>query len=171
MIWTPPSQRSFNAHGVTASTASLSPGELDTPYMKTLRRTALATTILIAAFWAMSPQTQAAPPSTLLGAWELRSVGGKDPTTINIKSWQIEFREEGKWQYSGAMTGKYEGMKLSGSGTWLLQGSHLDYTAGANKRQTAAHFERSFLTLSPDPVIRLHGKEPVETQYVRAASR
>jgi hypothetical protein len=144
---------------------------VDTQYMRTLRRTALATTILIAGFGAMSPHTQAAPPTSLLGAWELTSVGGKDPATINIKSWQIEFREQGKWLYSGAMTGKYEGMNLSGSGTWLLQGSHLDYTAGANKGQTAAHVERGFLILSPDPVIRLHGKEPVETRYVKAVSR
>ena len=68
------------------------------------------------------------------------------------------------------MTGKYEGMKLSGSGTWLLEGDQLDYTAGANKGKTTVHVDSGSLTLSPDPVIRLHGKEPVKTQYVRRVS-
>jgi hypothetical protein len=81
----------------------------------------------------MSKPTGASPSPSLVGAWHLKSVGGKDPTTISIKSWQIEFREQGNWVYSGAMTGEYEGTKLSGSGTWLLKGSELDYTAGSNK--------------------------------------
>jgi len=118
----------------------------------------------------MSQHTEASPSSNLLGAWKLKSVGGKDPATINIKSWKIEFREQGKWTYSGAMTGEYEGMKLGGSGTWLLEGSQLDYTAGANKGETTVHVGGSSLTLSPDPVVRLHGKELVETRYVRPVS-
>lgn len=139
--------------------------------MTSLRRTALIAATLIVTLGVILSRTQAAPSPSLLGTWELTSVGGKNPDTINIKSWQIEFRQQGKWLYSGGMTGKYEGMKVSGSGTWLLRGDHLDYTAGANTGQAAAHVERNFLTLNPDPVIRLNGKEPVETRYVKSASR
>jgi hypothetical protein len=139
--------------------------------MTTILKPVLASTILlIAAIGAMSSHTNATLLSGLPGTWRLTAVGGKDPITISVRSWQIEFREQGKWLYSGAMTGKYEGMKLSGSGTWSLQGNQLDYTAGANKGQTTVHVERDSLTLSPDPVIRLQGKEPVDTQYVRSVS-
>lgn len=67
------------------------------------------------------------------------------------------------------MAGEYEGTKLSGSGTWTLEGKQLEYTAGTNKGQTVVYLERG--SLSPDPVLRLHEKDPVETQYVRAESR
>ncbi len=139
--------------------------------MNTLRRAVVISTILIAGCAPFSSDTQAAASPSLIGAWELISVGAENPNTINIKSWRIEFREQGKWLYSGAMTGRYEGMQLSGFGTWALQKDHLNYTAGANKGQAVAHFEHSFLILSPDPVIRLHGKELVETRYSKAMSR
>jgi hypothetical protein len=143
-------------------------------YMKTTLRSGLVAAILIVASFGTTPQRIAASPSSpssnLLGAWKLKSVGGKAPSTINIESWQIEFRERGKWTYSGAMTGAYEGMNVSGSGTWLLEGSELDYTAGANKGETTVHVDGGSLTLSPDPVVRLHGKEAVETRYVRPVS-
>jgi hypothetical protein len=139
--------------------------------MKTIQRFAVSGVILIvASSGAISQHTQTSPSSNLQGAWKLGSVGGKDPATINIKSWQIEFREQGKWIYYGAMTGKYEGMQLSGSGTWLLERNQFDYTAGANKGKTAIQIDGDSLTFSPDPVIRLQGKEPIETRYVRLVS-
>jgi len=83
--------------------------------MTTILKPVLASTILlIAAIGAMSSHTNATLLSGLPGTWRLTAVGGKDPITISVRSWQIEFREQGKWLYSGAMTGKYEGMKLSG---------------------------------------------------------
>jgi hypothetical protein len=105
----------------------------------------------------------------LLGTWKLKAVGGKVPATIAIKLWQVEF-QQGNWIYSGSMTGKWEGMKLSGSGTWLLQGNRLEYTAGANTGQATVHIDNDSLVLSPDPGVRLKGKEAVETQYVRLVS-
>jgi hypothetical protein len=138
-------------------------------YMKIMLRSALVAAILIARL-AMSQHTEAPSSSALLGAWKLRSVGGSDPASINIKSWRIEFRAQEQWIYSAAMTGEYEGTKVSGSGTWLLEGSQLSYTVGDNRGKTIAHVDGDSLTLSPDPVIRLHGKEPIETQYVRLAS-
>jgi len=96
-------------------------------------RSALAISILlVAGLGAMSQRTDASsrvlPSANLLGTWQLKAVGGKDPATIAIKSWQVEFREQGNWIYSGSMTGKWEGMKLGGSGTWSVQGNHLEYT-------------------------------------------
>jgi hypothetical protein len=134
-------------------------------------RPALASTVLlIAAIGALSPHTNATPSSALLGTWRLTAVAGKGPGTINVKSWQVEFLGQAKWLYSGEMAGDYEGTKLSGSGTWSVQGNQLDYTAGANKGQTTVHLDRDSLMLSPDPVLRLHGKDPVDTQYLRSVS-
>lgn len=133
-------------------------------------RPALVAAVLVIAGLAMSQHTEAPSSSALLGAWQLKSVGGSDPASINIKSWRIEFRGQGQWIYSGAMTGEYEGTKLSGSGTWSLEGSQLTYTAGDNRGKAIVHVYGDSLALSPDPVIRLHGKEPVDTQYVRLVS-
>lgn len=139
--------------------------------MRTILRLALASSILlIAAIAAMPRHTNAMPSSDLLGAWRLTAVDGKNPTTINVKSWKIEFKEEGKWVYAGAMSGEYEGTQVSGSGTWLLQGNLLDYTAGDTKGQTTVHVDRNSLTFSPDPVLRSGGKVPLETRYVRPVS-
>jgi hypothetical protein len=125
---------------------------------------------VIAAFGCKSQRAEApstvSRPGGLLGKWKLKSVGGKAPATISIKSWQVEFREQGQWQYSGEMSGQYAGMKLSGSGTWLEQGEHLEYTAGAGKGKTTVHFDADSLILSPDPVLVLNGREPVDTRYV-----
>ena len=146
-------------------------GRLAALRMNFKQKSFLAAAILIfAGIGLMSKPTGASPSPSLVGAWHLKSVGGKDPATISIKAWQVEFREHGNWVYSGAMTGEYEGTKLSGSGTWSLKGSELDYTAGSNKGQTTVHIDDRTLTLSPDPVLRFHGKEPVETQYARQAS-
>jgi len=132
-------------------------------------RSALAISILlVAGLGVMSQRTDASsrvlPSANLLGTWKLKAVGGKDPATIAIKSWQVEFREQGNWIYSGSMTGKWEGMKLSGSGKWSLQGNHLEYTAGVNTGKATVHINNDSLVLSPDPVVRLNGKEAVETQ-------
>jgi hypothetical protein len=108
---------------------------------------------------------------SLLGNWKLRTVGGKAPATINIKSWQVDFQIKGKWNYSGEMTGLFDGMKLSGSGTWLVQGDQLEYTAGDSKGKTTVHLDGDSLLLSPDPVIMVKGKQPVETGYVKLRSQ
>ncbi len=143
--------------------------------LKTILRSALASSILIIAGLGAMSQRNEAPKkvslsASLLGTWKLKTVGGGNPATLDIKSWQLEFREQGKWIYSGAMTGKFDGMTLNGSGTWLLQGNQMEYTAGANRGKTTVHVDNNSLVLSPDPVVRLNGKEAVETQYVRLAS-
>src|SRR5579859_929067 len=133
--------------------------------MKTTRKTTRKTTLsaaraglilLVAGFGALS-YSGASPSSKLMGAWKLKSVGGKDPSSINIKSWQIEFRAQGKFVYSGSMAGEFEGTQVSGSGTWTLAGNQLDYTAGDNKGKATVHLDSNSLTFSPDPVLRLHG--------------
>lgn len=136
--------------------------------VRTMLRSALAISILlVAGLGAMSQRTDASarvlPSANLLGTWKLKAVGGKDSATIAIKSWQVEFREQGNWIYSGSMTGKWEGMKLSGSWTWLLQGNRLEYTAGANTGKATVHIDNDSLVLSPDPVVRLNGKEAFNT--------
>ncbi len=138
--------------------------------VRTMLRSALAISILLVAGLRTDASSRLLPSANLLGTWKLKAVGGKDPATIAIKSWQVEFREQGNWIYSGSMTGKWEGMKLSGSGTWPLQGNHLESTAGVNTGKATVHIDNDSLVLSPDPVVRLNGKEAVETQYVRLVS-
>ena len=117
-----------------------------------------------------SPPTKAADARNLVAGWKLSTVSGQSPAALNIKSWRIEFLTEGNWNYSGEMTGVFEGMKVKGSGTWLVREDQLEYTAGDNKGKTTVHLEGDSLLLSPDPVIRLHGREPVETRYVKVGS-
>lgn len=105
--------------------------------------------------------------ANLSGTWRLAKVGGKDPSSADIKSWQISFRDQNKWEFSGVLSGQYAGMTMSGSGTWLLQGTQMQYTAGSmNAGQTSIQISNNSLTFSSDPVIRLNGKDPVETTYV-----
>ena len=144
-----------------------------TPLLRVLLRFALGIWILTITGFAAHSQN---PPGVslsaeLLGTWHLKTVGDKDPGTIAIKSWQVEFREQGKWIYSGTMTGKWEGMTMSGSGIWVLHGSQMEYTAGANAGITTVHVDKDLLVVSPDPVIRLNGKQAIDTQYVRVGPR
>lgn len=110
-------------------------------------------------------------PSNLVGVWKLAKVSGQDPATAaEVKSWQVEFQDQGKWTFSGELTGEYEGTKMSGDGTWTLNGDQMEYTAGSNKGSTTVHAVNGSLVFSPDPVIRPHGTTAVETTYVPAGS-
>jgi hypothetical protein len=106
-------------------------------------------------------------PHALPGTWKLASVGGKSPASIQIDSWQVQFGGDGKWQFSGSLTGDNQGTQMSGAGTWVLQGNDMQYTAGDNKGTTGVNVEKGALVFSSDPVIRVNGKDPVETRYVR----
>ncbi len=110
-----------------------------------------------------------APSANIQGTWKLTAVGGEAPVTAAIKSWQIHF-EQGKWSFSGEMTGQYEGTRLSGSGIWSLSGDELEYTAGNNKGVTRVHVNRNSLIFDADPVIRLDGKQSIRTEYRRSDS-
>jgi len=104
----------------------------------------------------------------LAGAWVLETVGGSPPSTVNIKSWRINFSANQKWTYSGEMTGPFGGAQVSGSGTWTISAVVLEYTAGNNKGQSIVTIQNGTLTLSPDPVIMPDGKTPTVTKYRRA---
>lgn len=144
-------------------------GRLAAEHMKSTFRSALAIVLIITGFGTILEKSEASPSLDLRGAWQLKSVAGKDPTIINIKSWRIEFQGHEKWIYSGTMAGEFEGTQLNGSGTWLLDGNQLRYTAGDNTGTTTVRIEGSSLKLSPDPVLRVSGKEPIDTEYMRLA--
>ncbi len=105
----------------------------------------------------------------IIGSWNLKTVSGNSPDKISIKSWKIDFSEDGKWNYSGEMTGQFEGMELKGSGTYKINGKEFEYTAGENSGKSAIEIKDKFLVLSPDPVIKPNsGKVDVKTVYERA---
>jgi hypothetical protein len=103
----------------------------------------------------------------VVATWELKSVAGRAPETLNIKSWEIAFRRGGRWTYSGEMKGPYEGLKLSGDGTWKTEGAQIRYAAGDNQGQSEFMIEKNVLTLSPDPVVMPDGKTHAATTYQR----
>lgn len=107
----------------------------------------------------------------LVGAWDLKSVGGADPSSINIRTYKVVFEEGGTWRYEATMSGQYEGMQLKGSGSWSVKGDKLQYTAGANKGETSIRISRNSLTLSPDPVLRPKGTDVVEATYARSGAQ
>ncbi len=105
----------------------------------------------------------------IIGAWNLKTVGGGEPSKINIKSLQVEFSADGKWSYSVSMTGQYEGMQLKGSGTYKLSSKEFEYTAGENNGKSQVQIKNGLLVFSPDPVVKPNGgKEDVDTEYERA---
>ncbi len=97
----------------------------------------------------------------LLGAWDLTRAGEGDPASINIKTFRIEFREDGSWTYRGEM---------EGSGKWTMKEQSLEYTAGDNKGISSVSVSGNRLTLSPDPVIAVGGKTGVTTTYKRTGT-
>jgi len=105
-------------------------------------------------------------PRQLIGAWKLKTVGGKDLAAINLQFYRAEFLENGEWTYSGAMAGSLSGMKMRGSGTWNIQSGNFNYTAGQNKGQSKITIQDNILTLSPDPVV-LDPKNEAVTTYER----
>ena len=104
----------------------------------------------------------------IVGAWNLKTVGGSESNKINIKSLQLEFSADGKWSYSVSMTGQYEGMELKGSGTYKISGKEFEYTAEANGGKSHIQIKNGFLAFSPDPVVKPNGgKDDVDTEYER----
>lgn len=103
----------------------------------------------------------------IIGFWNLKSVAGESPSKINIKTWQIEFSENGDWKYSGSMTGQYEGMELKGSGTYKTSENIFEYSAGNNNGKSKIEIKDNTLTFSPDPVVKHNGKDDVMTIYER----
>jgi len=101
----------------------------------------------------------------IVGIWTLKRVAGESPSKINIKTWQIEFSENGDWKYSGSMTGQYEGMELNGSGKYKISENIFEYTAGNNNGKSKIEIKDNILTLSPDPVVKPKGKDDVMTIY------
>jgi hypothetical protein len=85
----------------------------------------------------------------LVATWELKSVAAHSPSALNIRSWRVAFERGGRWTYSGEMMGRFEGMKLSGHGSWNTKGSQLSYTAGDNHGQSEFSVKNEVLTLSP----------------------
>jgi hypothetical protein len=104
------------------------------------------------------------------GTWKLETVGGKDPSSIEIQSWQVQFSQDGTWRFSGTVMAENQGTQMSGSGTWSLRGNDLQYTAGEAKGATSIEAGKDSLDFSSDPVIRVNGTNPVRTRYLRMAS-
>lgn len=120
-----------------------------------------------------SQAISSAPAQTMnekiLGAWNLKTVAGITPDKFNIKSWQAEFFAGGKWDFSGSMSGPYEGMQLKGSGTYQISGNEFHYTAGDRSGKSLIEVKDGLLMLSPDPVVKPNGgKDDVTTEYERA---
>jgi hypothetical protein len=115
-----------------------------------------------------------APDSTgkldIHGSWLLKTVGGRSPDVVAIKTWRISFSGDQQWTYSGEMTGRFAGMQVSGSGRWTLQSDVLNYAAENNKGESKITVKDGVLTLSPDPVIAPGGKTRVVTTYVPVSS-
>ena len=108
--------------------------------------------------------------SALVGKWALRTVAGRPPSTINIKAWEISFSPNGKWKYSGEMTGSFAGMRVEGSGSWTVKNDILSYSAGATHGTCKIAIKARALSFSPDPVLMPDGKTPVNTEYERAGN-
>ena len=107
----------------------------------------------------------------LIGSWVLEGTNGSDPSSLNIKEWQITFHEGGRWTYGGETTPSSGGLRVSGDGTWKIQASNqLEYTAGGARGTSQITMQSGKLILSPDPVITLPGGNGVvRASYRRAA--
>jgi hypothetical protein len=136
--------------------------------MKLILGIALAVGLLALSWFAFRRLSTEQVPhaSDLLGTWTLKTVAGKPPETIAAKSWKLEFRDR-QCHYAGEMMGKYGGIKVSGDGTWSLHGRRLEYRAGSTTGISTASIDHDVLRLNPDPVLRLHGKEVVASEYIR----
>jgi hypothetical protein len=134
-------------------------------------RSASIKLFLLATFFFVPGGVAQQPPSTpLIGTWILKTVAGRPPATINIKSWQISFSADGTWKYSGDMMGPFDGTHLQGSGSWTLKDGILSYTAGSNQGNSKATVKARVLSLSPDPVVKPGGKTDVDTEYQKAGN-
>jgi hypothetical protein len=94
---------------------------------------------------------------SLVATWGLKTVASNPPSKLNVRSWRIAFAPDGRWTYSGDMMGRFEGMKLSGRGSWNTQGARLSYTASNNQVQSEFTVKNEVL-ISPDPVVMPDGK-------------
>lgn len=99
------------------------------------------------------------------GRWTLKSVSKESPDKININSWQIEFFPDGKWSYSGSMSGQFEGMELKGSGKYKISDNKIEYTAGENKGISEFEIKNDEITLNPDPIVKPNGTDDAITVY------
>ena len=110
-----------------------------------------------------------AEPAPLEGSWSLTSAAGAPPSKLNLATWQITFAADHTLRYSGTMSGPWQGMALSGDGTWQRQGDHLTYKAGGNSGETDLVVTATQLRFGSDPVITGPGGTPqLSTLYARA---
>jgi hypothetical protein len=85
----------------------------------------------------------------------------------------MEFLKNGEMNYSGALSGRFAGMKLKGSGTWRVENDWLEYMAGADKGRDLRHWSMAMcsLFLRIDPGIRRDGVSEVDTTYIKSRAR
>ena len=113
------------------------------------------------------PQVQASA-AALAGRWRLVTVADQTPNDWNIQQYEADLSTNGTWTYKAAMTGRFAGTYMKGSGSWKLVGDSFEYSAGTNTGRTTITLSGSTLTFSADPIITSDGKTPVRTTYERA---
>ena len=108
----------------------------------------------------------------LVGAWHLETLGGTPAADSAIRQWTIIFRPDGSWSYAGWLKGPWQGMHVSGQGTWKLTRRTLEFTAGNSSGAAVIDVSRDALVLTPDPVLTSSkGGGAVSATYRRETSR
>ncbi|GAC1399611.1 MAG: hypothetical protein NVSMB56_14620 [Pyrinomonadaceae bacterium] len=105
-------------------------------------------------------------PRQIVGVWRLKSVNGKHPSAVYIKSHQLQVSPEGTWAFITKLDGHFEGITIKGSGDWKLKHGQLSYRVLNEKRTSAIELHENMLTLSPDISIVSNGKTPIPATYV-----
>lgn len=134
-------------------------------------RWALVLAVILVAGCGEAPTAPQAPTSEsnfIIGVWKLREVGGGDPRRLNIDSFQLNFKPNGKLAFEAKITGQYAGMAMKSDGTWKFAGSALTWTAGKNAGSSKVTHTPDKLQLEPDPVLaQPGGKGPIDSVYGR----
>lgn len=101
----------------------------------------------------------------VLGKWRLIRADGQPPSSLNIKSLELELTESETWTSHAEMEGAFAGMKLDFSGKWSLVDGVVSYSAGANSGKSRIRFESGRLIVDPDFTLRKEGTTEVTGEY------
>lgn len=107
----------------------------------------------------------------LIGSWQLQTVDGKPPQSINVEEYTMTFSAEGKWMYTMATAGNFGGMTMEGDGTWQYAAGVIECAGGNNLiHRSKVGLQDGILTLDPDPLFVKQEENVFKTRYIRLVS-
>jgi len=88
------------------------------------------------------------------------------------ESLAIKLREDGKWSFEAIIPDGLGGIRLKGSGSWVVSKGTFEFTIefekGPQRGKTPVRMEGPVLVFADDPVLSRGDSKIVESRYVRA---